>query len=583
MIRNQDILKSLPLLASILGRNYGVQVQIGGNLAYTDGNTIHIPSLPLECDEELLHFARGYIDHESAHIRFTDFEVLQEAKLDPVTHHLWNSIEDWRVEEKLSAFYPGCKQHFRWLARKIFVEDEDKKQEEPGDKPSSSILKYILLSVRSWNMEDIKMPLQNTISFIDAHFQGLRLQIDAVLERVHESCQNTQDAISYAREIAEIIKEWKPNETCASPIQSQSQSSKQEDTSASHKRENTDSSSSKQGTSESMSDEDMPQSHPQHPNGDQEADCGTNSKSETQSQHNDPTQDIADLFASKEGDLPKALGEQIGSILQTGQADDQDMSITVATVGKVGHCTVSQDEKESALRASVALRSRLHGVLQAKIRQNGTIGRRGSLSTRHLYRLQIGNSQVFKSKEEKNGYDTAVHILLDVSSSMSGTSLQLARQSCYAVVKALSSIKGINTAVTAFPSEGLVEHSVAPLMKHGEKIPQYFAIKAIGSTPLAEALWWVMQTMQALRERRKIILILTDGVPNSVPNAMAALDIAQKTGFEVYGIGIMTNSIRQLLPKTSLPIYKINELTETMFKLLQFTLLRGVESNLTKF
>ena len=113
MIRNKDILNSLPLLASVLGRNYGVTVQIGGDSAYTNGNEIHIPSLPLNCDEEMVGLARGYIDHESAHIRFTDFEVLQEAKLDPVTHHLWNSIEDWRVEERLSSLYPGCRQHRR--------------------------------------------------------------------------------------------------------------------------------------------------------------------------------------------------------------------------------------------------------------------------------------------------------------------------------------------------------------------------------------------------------------------------------------------------------------------------------------
>ncbi|MBO4368563.1 MAG: hypothetical protein J5803_00460 [Desulfovibrio sp.] len=107
MIRNKDILSCLPLLASVLGRSYGVQVRIGGNSAYTKGNEIHIPSLPIDCASDTLALARGYIDHESAHIRFTDFEVLRAARLDAVTHHIWNSIEDWRVEGKLSLLYPG--------------------------------------------------------------------------------------------------------------------------------------------------------------------------------------------------------------------------------------------------------------------------------------------------------------------------------------------------------------------------------------------------------------------------------------------------------------------------------------------
>ena len=47
-IRQKDILNCLPLLASVLGDRYGVQVRIGGSGAYTDGKVIHIPALPLD-------------------------------------------------------------------------------------------------------------------------------------------------------------------------------------------------------------------------------------------------------------------------------------------------------------------------------------------------------------------------------------------------------------------------------------------------------------------------------------------------------------------------------------------------------
>ena len=63
---NNLIMKSLPMVASVLGRKYGVKVAIGGKDAYTDGNTIHLPALPLECSETLIGLARGYIDHEAA-------------------------------------------------------------------------------------------------------------------------------------------------------------------------------------------------------------------------------------------------------------------------------------------------------------------------------------------------------------------------------------------------------------------------------------------------------------------------------------------------------------------------------------
>ena len=210
-IRNKDVLNSLPLLASILGRNYNVHVEIGGNSAYTDGSTIHIPSLPLDCDTELLHLARGYLDHEAAHIRHTDFKVLHDAHLDAVTKHIWNSIEDWRVEDKLSSIYPGCRQHFQWLARKVFLEDADKKQQEAGAHkahPASSVLEYVLLTVRSWAAPELSVCRERIATDLDTNFVGLRSQLESILTDIQISCQNTQDAISFAQKIAATMKQW---------------------------------------------------------------------------------------------------------------------------------------------------------------------------------------------------------------------------------------------------------------------------------------------------------------------------------------------------------------------------------------
>lgn len=99
MIRNQDVLSSLPLLASILGDQYGIEVRIGGDEAKTEGKTIYLPSLPLNCDRDLLALARGFLDHEAAHIRHTDFPSIIAAKMDAVTFNLFNAIEDWRIEQ----------------------------------------------------------------------------------------------------------------------------------------------------------------------------------------------------------------------------------------------------------------------------------------------------------------------------------------------------------------------------------------------------------------------------------------------------------------------------------------------------
>ena len=153
---NQDIFKSLPLLASVLGRQYGVQVTIGGTSAYTDGRTVHIPSLSLDADSEVLGFVRGYIDHEAGgHLRFTDFDALQEEYLYPIEKFIWNAIEDWRVEKALSELYPGCKANLEWLVRRIFV-DEFK----PAQDTNTALMSYILLTCRAWSVPEIEASRQ---------------------------------------------------------------------------------------------------------------------------------------------------------------------------------------------------------------------------------------------------------------------------------------------------------------------------------------------------------------------------------------------------------------------------------------
>ena len=104
MIRTKDVLNCLPLVASILGDRYGVQVRIGGNEACTNGKVIHLPSLPMDCEPELLALARSFVDHESGHIRHTDFSVLKAENLDPVTFNLLIALRTGVLKKCCQAF-----------------------------------------------------------------------------------------------------------------------------------------------------------------------------------------------------------------------------------------------------------------------------------------------------------------------------------------------------------------------------------------------------------------------------------------------------------------------------------------------
>ena len=566
MIRTKDVLNCLPMVASILGNRYGVQVLIGGKEACTNGKVIHLPSLPMDCEPELLALAKGFTDHEAAHIRHTDFSVLKAENLDPVTFNLFNCLEDWRVEKMLSGIFPGCRRNLNWLIRRFFVEQA---QPRPGgDSSALAVLDYVLLTVRSWDVDEVTPARQHAASIMAQHFPGLKEALDAVLVKVYIHCPDTTAAVEYARQIALCIRQWEPPQQARDdekPVQHKGKRGKGHET----RRKGYVS-----GVTTGMgdaTDHSVPASQGE---GIGSSACASQTDLSASSSPSRAKALLTALLHAEVQDLPQNLGEFLSATLTSQLTESAAETVTVAVEGFRQTGALPETQKLQALQASIALRTRLQGFLQAQTQKRCSIGRRGALHPGSLHRLQTGNPRIFRREAVQAGLNTAVHILLDVSGSMSGAPIALARQACFAVVKALEHIKGVNPAVTAFPATASTS-SVFPIMRHGQKVPDSFDINASGGTPLAAALWWVMQTMLPLREQRKIILIITDGVPDNTHAARQALNMTQKLGFEVYGLGIRDEHIAHLLPQTSRVINDLPDLAPAMFSVLQDALLQG--------
>lgn len=549
MIRTKDIMASLPLVASVLGDKYGVSVVIGGDQACTNGKTIMLPTLPLDCDAELLALARSFVDHEASHIRHTDFEALQVAQLTPMQKHLWNILEDWRCENALAEIYPGCRQHFRWLIQHHFGKNEDK---AGATNPALSVLNYVLLTVRAWDVPAIEKQRQTEAAIVQQAYPGLLTSLDSTLSRVRQDCQSTQAGIDYAMELSAVIEASAKN------------------TKTKQKDGQSDTRPDGQNTSH-------PQQEEERTDCDAQSDEATSSNSQAESVRTARTaaqRQLEDMLHAPEGKLPLALGEQIAEALNARQVTHQQ-GLTVAQVGHKFTTNLKQEVVEESLRSSVALRTRLHGLLQATMQQPCVMGRRGKLCPQRLYGLVTNNPRIFLRRGEHRQVSTAVHLLLDCSGSMGGARMELATRACYAVAVALERCKGVNIGVTAFPAEGsyIKEKRVLPLVRHGERVHGNFRLHADGYTPLAESLWWVMQQMYPLKEERKIILILSDGVPDSIAAAKCSLRHAKTLGFEVMGLGIQDNNMTMLLPKASRTINDLPQLAPAMFDMLQKALL----------
>ena len=127
--------------------------------------------------------------------------------------------------------------------------------------------------------------------------------------------------------------------------------------------------------------------------------------------------------------------------------------------------------------------------------------------------------------------------------------------------------------VSAFPAdyEEDVTATVSPLLRHGERVVNSFGIEAHGSTPMTEAMWWVLGMLSTRPEHRKVVLVVTDGYPDDPETAKETIAAALRMGMDVLGIGIDAPAIISMIPGSE-NITDIRELAPAMFRLLQHTM-----------
>ena len=96
----------------ILSRKYNISVRCKGNECKTDGRTIWLPALPDNISESLWTLVRGELDHETAHILFSDFDGRMKnfkQKWGDFGFDTLNVIEDVRVNYAMQKEYPGSR------------------------------------------------------------------------------------------------------------------------------------------------------------------------------------------------------------------------------------------------------------------------------------------------------------------------------------------------------------------------------------------------------------------------------------------------------------------------------------------
>lgn len=518
-------------MASVLGRRYGVQVEIGGEEAYTDGKTIHIPALPLDADDTLLTLARGYIDHEAAHIRFTDFEALSTQAKDELDRFLWNALEDYRVEHAMSALYPGCRNNYNRLIKELF------KEEAESTDFASLVLNWLIRRLRSYDVPELQSQCASMANVAGQTAPGLLTDIEAELEDFVSQPRTCAESFEYAQRIRALLEQ----------VSRTKQQSKMQKPAPVDKEE-------QRGDPSTETQEERSTS----------AKCSQEETAEEAEENATPL----DWNSA----VPQAEEERLTQKLSAAAcpADTQDC-IRVAGVSTGHNAPLPPEELSRVRRATSALKARLAGLLQARSYRGRESSYKGRLDTKNLHTLSFNGTRVFQRDVPKLAVDTAVHILLDISGSMQRDIME-ACTCCYAVADALQ-ISGISVGVTAFPIYDVEEvpQKICPILRHGERMHTRFLMTAQGTTPMADALWAALQELAQQRDPRKLVLVITDGIPDSEPAMRNAMQVAHAMDVELYGLGIRAPYISTLIPHSH-SITRLEELPDALFGLLSHTL-----------
>ncbi|QVL49528.1 MAG: VWA domain-containing protein [Thiocapsa sp.] len=560
---------ALPIVAAAYGRKFGIPVRVGGTQALTDGGVIVIPAIGSDATARTL--AWGYLAHEAAHVRYTDF-ALPRAHT-PLERFIQGVIEDIRIEGELIAAYPGTRRTLDAIVAALVADGSLAavgETESPSDILGNGFLavarhRYRKQEALASHAKEADRAMRAVFQPRFVHrLQGLMSEIPRLA--------NTAASIDLARRIVGLIEEESQEPPPPAPIQPTSPSDGDSDADSDAgsgtserdaEQDDAGDGGSENGASADDGGEDRDEEDEKGQDG-RSADSGTGSSEQSLNQGreteqtndpdsttagNDARRALQQALSATDADLPEDLFASVAQALN-GQHRDP-ATLLPAAEAYVGDLRSGRMALDRVNGHSAKLTARLQGLIETHTLERARAGRRGrSLSPRHLHRAGVGDPRVFRIREQAIAPNTAIHLLVDLSSSMSAGRDAIALDAAAALALALEPVKGVSRAVTAFPSLQGHAEKVTRILAHGERVASRvgaFVQRGRGGTPMTGALWFAAADLLARRETRKVIITLTDGQPDDLCTAADLIERAGAAGIEMIGVGIAVD-VGRLFP-----------------------------------
>ena len=521
--------KSLMMQVHNYAKLWGVQVRVQGGLAFTDGTKITIPRFNTS-DEHSCRLACAYLAHESGHIAYSDFNLLSQiSKEERLLYTLLNIVEDSRIERLMSKKWIGVYENLLMLNRelsRIAVKNLDSLQGNTVN------LIPRMLQITSWLCQKYIQQYNTEIYMLKTLevYPCLQDFTDKLSELLMNApmCNDTHEAYDLAKKINTLFKKEYSTRN-GEPQQIQRDLIV--------------------GGIDNTDDEGTPISIDIKDSGDNEG--------KTSSTNNTDFKTGIEAFA--EWSIQKAIETSVSKAPESSTRDD---------LGIISDCPRVEAGNVDWLKStglSVKINSltlALHNYVKAKTlatSEQVDVGR--SLNVKRAIRIPLGETNIWNKKTYDLDHNTSIHILVDTSSSMLSTAsegnfpnyrlsrIDHAKICAYCIAKALEGVPNTESQVSFFPGGGNYEVGICKQPWESVKSTmKYFDQKPMGSTPMAQAMAYALTKFKYSDKDRNILLIITDGMPDSIPNLKEQLAQCENLGIELRVLSINCEIALKLFP-----------------------------------
>jgi cobalamin biosynthesis protein CobT len=523
-------------VSGVMGRHSEVKVVFGGEDAKTDGNLITLPSVNEnhEMSEVDVKVARGYVDHEAAHVRWTDNEAwkkLMDDRMDDpeisVFHSTLNALEDVRIEGKLLAQYSGSRDNLDAVADACGTELRDSMG---GRLLSDLSAREVGALAATWYGRG-----RHSYGGVGAEMFG------EIKPDVQKIVMQHVDQIDEHTSFDEVAKLAESMITCFD-----------------------------------RHDEDI-----------NENEGGSMSKGETsasdESREDESEATRGDEIMTDEKAKEQVLKKATGADKAFDRAGYRRFSD--AEDETLGHDRLEKDfDQFKHIQGQMVgqinvIRRKLERKLASKVQRGWHGGQtKGRLDSRRLVGAYTGSESVYKSRDIGDDLDVAVMIAVDHSGSMDGDRIVMAQKAVIALAEALEptqvklSVKGFKTkhvpSVWKKSWDPTKYSSISPVLvleyKKFEQ-PLHRCREVIGGMLESwsnvggihnvdgVSVQMIGEELMKRPEKRKVLMVLSDGLPEddemdrmSLNNHLKkVVEDLEARGVEVFGVGIQTDAVKQ--------------------------------------